>query len=1047
MDHFSLSPTFRDALAGRVSADVAQTVSTALLDAGVAGPVSELWEELQERSAKIAGHVVDALPEMVERCGPEAVVVWMDLTIALAGRSGAISMQYLKESPRLLGGLASFALRRDVVATTLELADSDSEFAANCALAFFRQAPELLAVDAQANLARWAEIGQELTEWNQVLGIEFLRACPNVAAALAFDDVRPWVAFGMKLITKNSLGQPDYMGVLEFFRRSPGLIGAIPDADLRPKLVHVGSSLADHSPETALTFLAEAPALISMLPSVERRLTVLQYGGLLAERDASVTMEYFRRAPEVVRIGQGAEGRDEAFDTWFRGGMEVLDYSVEGARAYFALETAQALRSIERATHGVPLRQVARSLQLFAHMICGQPVRIASLADSAQTAHMEFTPEGPLVSLPVIMNQFPVKAQNVRGYTVMVAHEVGHVEFGTYRIDMPFLRELAQRVADRYHHGDEEARQLPDSLSLQGGDDALSRQDAGASASSGPAINGLTDFFFLYPQQGVMRDLWTILEDARVEFLLQRDYPGLRHDLAEVSRASVRTRSLLHGMTAREMVLDHLLLLATQGSGEHPIPHDLQPVVDRCWEYARTILHPHATHEQSVELADRIYQTLDDMIGSLHATVGERADADQPNEQEELGAGPRAAEETAGGYRAVTNWAYRGAMNPDLVRSGPDESDDGASASEATAPDFGKADAPFLSSTHRAEERHAEERRNVSEQEAAGAHAASVLDEALHTQGAGDGPWAVPSGHAESSVYAEWDGGLQDYRLKWCRVIERPGEEGRQDFAPSVLEQHAPAMRVLRRYFETIRPTALRRVHGCADGDDIDLDAAIRRVAEQRAGVDPSDRIYQRREKRERHVAVAFVVDMSGSTGRQLEEGRRRVIDVEKEALVLLTEAMDAIGDDYALYGFSGQGRHHVEVIVLKDFGDTRRSQTGQRIEAMTPLRQNRDGAAIRHVTHKLLRCPARHRVLMLLSDGRPLDGEYGEEYALQDTRMALQEARQRGIRPFCVTIDQEASGYLKRMYGDIHYCVLDDVRTLPERLPRMYQRLTGGRS
>ena len=158
----------------------------------------------------------------------------------------------------------------------------------------------------------------------------------------------------------------------------------------------------------------------------------------------------------------------------------------------------------------------------------------------------------------------------------------------------------------------------------------------------------------------------------------------------------------------------------------------------------------------------------------------------------------------------------------------------------------------------------------------------------------------------------------------------------------------------------------------------------------------------------------------------------------------MLTEALEAIGDQYALYGFSGQGRHQVDFMVLKDFSDTRRYQIGQRIAAMTPLQQNRDGAAIRHTVQKLLRCPARHRLLILLSDGRPLDGDYGEEYALEDTRMALREARQQGISPFCLTIDQQASGYLKRMYGDVQYLVLDDILTLPERLPRVYQRLTG---
>ncbi len=1010
MDQPSYPETLRTQLAVRLSPDSAQQVVTALMSADGAGHVSELLNELQERSAKLAGQAMDALPEMVERCGPEPVVSWLDVAVTLAGLSGAITLKYLKESPRLLGILDSVMLRQAVLETTLELADSDSEFAANCAFEFFRKAPELLLADSQTDLAQWAGIGRELTDWNDVLGIEFIRECPRVAEVLALEDVRPWVAFGMKLITQNSLGKPDYVGTLEFFRTSPGLIGEIPDTDLHPQMISVGSTLADQSPETALTFLAEAPELMALLPSQERRMKVIQYGGLLAERDAGVTMEFFRRAPEVIRLCEGAEGREEAFETWFRGGMEVLAYSAEGARAYFALETSKALSEIEQAINHVPLRQVARSLKLLSHMICGQPVQVESLADSTQRPRLEMNAEGPTVYLPSIMNRFSSKDQNIRGYTVTLTHEVGHVEFGTYRIDLPFLRSLAQRVAERY--------QLETSIA---------------------DVNSLTDFFDLYPQKGVIRDLWTILEDARVEFLLQQEYPGLRNDLAAVSRASVQTRSLLHGMTAREMVLDQLLLRFTRGADNPAVQENLQQVVDRCWDVAQAIENPDATNEHAIELADRIYQVLDELVGHLEAVIPH--DADSTAEEEELGAGPRAAEETAGGYRGITNWAYRGEMNPDFVRGESAASDEGQDVEQQPEPELETAGG-HPAPAGRTQEPDAREAR----QDDAGVSTSqrSVLEEYFHVKGAGDGVLPVPSGQEQAYVYPEWDGGIQDYRIKWCRVVERPGEEDTQDFAQRILEQHAPAIRVLRRYFETMRPTGLQRVHGYDHGEHVDLDAAIRHVAERRAGIDPSDRIYDRRDKRERQVAVAFLVDMSGSTGRQLETGQRRVIDVEKEGLVLLTEALEAIGDQYAIYGFSGQGRHQVDFMVLKDFSDTRRYQTGQRIAAMTPLQQNRDGAAVRHAVQKLLRCPARHRLLVLLSDGRPLDGDYGEEYALEDTRMALREARQQGISPFCLTIDQQASGYLKRMYGDVQYMVLDNILTLPERLPRVYQRLTG---
>ena len=463
-------------------------------------------------------------------------------------------MKHFRESPRILGVLDTPSLRQQVLAVALEVADRDSEYAANCAFEFFRKTPELLFADPAIDLAGWAEVGQELTEWNQVLGIEFFRECANVADVLSLDDVRPWVAFGMKLITQNSLGKPDYVGILEFFRTSPSLLKEINAIDLRPRIVALGSTLADRSPETALTFLGEAPLLINALPTKEWQTTVLQYGALLAERDAEVTLTYLRRCPEVVSVTGESDDTHDAFETWFRGGMEVLDYSVDGARAYFAIETSKALSSIEQAMNGVPLRQVARSLKLFAQMICGETISIESLPENSGLARTEKTPEGMRIRLPMVMNQYPTRDENLRCYTVMVAHEVGHLEFGTYRIDLEAVRALAQEVVSRYQRGDGYAGTTPSpsptpspkrfaapaGLPLPGGE-GLRNQ----TPTIVPEIKCLGDLFSLYPQKGVIQDLWTILEDARVEFLLQQEYPGLRHDLAALAKASVNMRSKL----------------------------------------------------------------------------------------------------------------------------------------------------------------------------------------------------------------------------------------------------------------------------------------------------------------------------------------------------------------------------------------------------------------------------------------------------------------------------------------------------------------------
>jgi nitric oxide reductase activation protein len=256
------------------------------------------------------------------------------------------------------------------------------------------------------------------------------------------------------------------------------------------------------------------------------------------------------------------------------------------------------------------------------------------------------------------------------------------------------------------------------------------------------------------------------------------------------------------------------------------------------------------------------------------------------------------------------------------------------------------------------------------------------------------------------------------------------------------LATHRGPIKLLRRYFEGLNPTGFRRLAGQIDGEDVDLDALVRRVADIRAGAEPSDHIYIRGERRERDVAAAVLVDVSGSTSRQVSEGRR-VIDIEKEGLVLLCEALEAIGDQFALYGYSGNGRKQVDFIVIKDFDDPVSGRAARKLGGVAPLQQNRDGAAIRHAVRKLLARQTKTRLLMLISDGRPLDDGYKDEYSLEDTKMALREARMKGIEPVCITIDREADQYLSRMYGDVRYIVIDRVEGLPDKLPKIYHRLT----
>ena len=174
----------------------------------------------------------------------------------------------------------------------------------------------------------------------------------------------------------------------------------------------------------------------------------------------------------------------------------------------------------------------------------------------------------------------------------------------------------------------------------------------------------------------------------------------------------------------------------------------------------------------------------------------------------------------------------------------------------------------------------------------------------------------------------------------------------------------------------------------------------------------------------------------------------KRIIDLEKESIVLLIQAMEAIGDIYGIYGFSGYGREDVEFSVIKDMAEPFSNRIKQRIDKIAPVRSTRMGPAIRHATSKLEACESKVRVLFLVSDGRPQDRGYGRDrtendYAIHDTHMALIEAKRRGIVPFCLTIDRYGHDYLKRMCADIGYAVVADIEALPAKITSLYRCLT----
>ena len=289
--------------------------------------------------------------------------------------------------------------------------------------------------------------------------------------------------------------------------------------------------------------------------------------------------------------------------------------------------------------------------------------------------------------------------------------------------------------------------------------------------------------------------------------------------------------------------------------------------------------------------------------------------------------------------------------------------------------------------------------------------------------------------------YPEWDYRMPGYRHPGARVRLHPAVAGSAEWVAATMRQHRAMCDDIRRHFEMLRAARLR-TRKQADGDDIDVDAYVEARADLRAGLPMPQGLYQSTRLTRRDMAITLLIDISGSTDSWIS-AQRRVIDVEREALLLVCHALQGLGEPYSVLAFSGEGIGNVVVREIKDFDEPFGEVVACRIAAIEPEHYTRAGAALRHATARLVRRPARHRLLLLLSDGKPNDNdEYDGRYGAEDMRQSVAEARLQGIYPFCLTIDRQAADYLPKVFGAHHYAMLHKPELLPVALLEWMRRL-----
>jgi len=665
------------------------------------------------------------------------------------------------------------------------------------------------------------------------------------------------------------------------------------------------------------------------------------------------------------------------------------------------------------ARYPAQLEKIGEVLRLYAKALTGHEIRLIPRAGASARGVGWVTPgdDGKAISLmlPAQIDRFPSERENFAWYKVIVTHQAGHAEFGTFQ----FSLSRASRLFQDWRPA------LSEKLS------------ADRTADDRQALRKL------FPDPLLGMTIFDCVEDARVDGKVLQRYPGIESAYRQVALRVLAERPRLGALPLREALLEGLVRASLGATPLVEAPDSLQQSLASALDHLSRVKDPSATVEDSAEAALRIYQ----IAAALPNVVDDEDcchdhDHEHHQRQPDHGQTPDRLEEPVRDpeevpFKAPPEVEFRLQMDESLL--------------------------------------------DRKEQEA---HADNQPPDDL-IESEADGP--LKRDEPFCYLYPEWDFRAGAFKDRWCRVRERIMEEGTSDFYTETLNEYRWLVSQVRARFEHFLPELFRKVTRRYDGEDLDLDQLVDRVVDLRAGATPSEKIYWRRERTQRDVAVALLLDMSATTNeyvqleaaravrptlataqsysqylRQIASGidergkplRKRTIDIEKQAAIVLLQALESIGDSYAVYAFSGSGRGSVEFHVVKDFAEPLSQRIARRLDGIAPAHATRMGAAIRHAVKKLERVEAQTRLLFLVSDGRPYDRDYGrdasdQDYAVNDTRQALREAVRRKIRPFCLTVDKEGGDYMRAMCQDLPYEVVTRVEDLPISLITAYPKIT----
>ncbi|MCH2309748.1 MAG: hypothetical protein MK345_01610 [SAR202 cluster bacterium] len=1094
--------------------------------------INDKWPELKKFPESVEKNFISSLSAMPDALSESQIRDWYQQGISLASqtvRSWESAAHFFAVSPSVLKSMPYSYFEK-----WMECGEKLCNESPTLASAYFESSPGTMSQLRSRHIEEWASLGDQLYKgtWkSSTLACRFFVLSPILLSQLSFNQLQTFSQFLDKLAHRSydlaleclnlgeqifplvgedkdaflslatALVETGWREVKSFFDSGAKALPRI-DPDERIRFLQLAENLVKNGGTNIPGTMLEISQSLAELDQ-EKHSVVLALSESLLEFEPLAMPDFINSSPMIFEKLTTSQ-----FGKWYEEGVNVIQNNPDAGIAYFKVESAHSENTIEMLSSGIEFDRIKTVMEMYCRGLAGAEIKLSSTEALVEknigwVSKNSPTTEGSTVFVPTIVDRYPTKEENFAWFKVVSTHQVAHLEFGSFIFDFnkksALFDDLRAILEKKQLDAIENSKKSNEILDESSSTTEFSETSQNLEKAW---ISDMQRFFNLFEDRQLSLDIFTVVESARLDAKVLVEYPGIKTFYLQVQNDSLDDRPDIKELPAREAIVEFMLRVSLQQYEGVSIPLKYKSEIQQIIQIMKRVTLHESLVEDSAEASIRIYA----IIASIpnedipeedweDPSFDDEEDYEDPDEMEQMlmdmgmGMEMELRPEGEEDYETMQEVEYRGDFKPELsqlmneMRMQQQDQSGGAQGDPLTQDQLKE----LLENSAELDMQTVQ----GEIQESSGVFADNLIKEAgtnlpqspddnqgkyVHVDE--DGGELQP-GEPETFVYDEWDFRAEDYKPRWCIVKQKLMQEGDPAYFSSTLNEYSTLVTRIRRQFEMMVPEMLRKERKLSDGEDIDIDDVIENMVDIKAGSSPDEKFYWRRNKVQRDVAVAFLLDTSASTAEAIDEGKgrqdewdapddpveymvwlrtrrgqqmrrsyKRIIDVEKESMVLLINALEAIGDVYGIYGFSGYGRENVEYYTVKDLQENFSDKVKRRIDRIAPLHATRMGPAIRHTAHKLNQIDARTKILFLISDGRPQDRGYSregveKEYAVHDTKMALDEAKKIGINSFCLTVDKSGHDYLKTMTSDMGYEILDDINDLPERLLVLYRRLT----